>query len=57
MDLPGYDSKGERVSQQIMERLLERLIASKMISLKVGSQLLKCVMHLRGNTNLRLERR
>jgi len=36
MDLPGHDSKGERVSEQAMERLLERLIASKMISLKVG---------------------
>jgi hypothetical protein len=36
MDLPGRDSKGERLSEQTMERLLERLVASKMISLKVG---------------------
>ena len=35
MDTPGYDSKGERVSQQTMERLLERLIAAKTVTLKV----------------------
>ncbi|KIM84623.1 hypothetical protein PILCRDRAFT_390142 [Piloderma croceum F 1598] len=40
MDLPGHDSKGERVSEQTMERLLERLIASKTISLKIGAQVM-----------------
>jgi len=40
MDLPGYDSKGEKVSEQTMERILERLIASKTISLKVGAQVM-----------------
>jgi hypothetical protein len=35
LDLPGQDSKGEKVSRETMERLLERLVAAKMISLKV----------------------
>jgi hypothetical protein len=46
MDLPGYDSKGKRVSEQTMERLLERLIASKMVSLKVGIYIHTCIMCL-----------
>lgn len=41
MDLPGRDSKGERISEQTMERLLERLIASKIISLKVSGKFSK----------------
>jgi len=40
MDLPGHNAKGERVSQQTMERLLERLITSKTISLKIGAQVM-----------------
>lgn len=35
LDVPGLDSKRERVSQQAMERLLERLVAAKTVSLKV----------------------
>jgi len=40
MDTPGYDSKGEIISQQKVERVLERLVAAKMVSLKVGAQVM-----------------
>jgi hypothetical protein len=32
---PGIDSKGERVTKEHMERLLERLVVPKSIQLKV----------------------
>ncbi|KAF8221763.1 hypothetical protein L208DRAFT_656508 [Tricholoma matsutake] len=35
MEYPGIDSKGERVSKEHMERLLERLVVPNTIQLKV----------------------
>jgi len=40
MDTPGYDSKGEPTSSAKLEKLLERLMAAKMIALKVGAQVM-----------------
>lgn len=39
LDLPGVDSKGQSVSPQAVERLLERMIAAKSLTLKVGISL------------------
>ena len=36
LDLPGVDSKGQPVSLQAVERLLERMMATKTLTLKVG---------------------
>ena len=36
LDLPGVDSKGQSVSLQAVERLLERMMATKTLTLKVG---------------------
>lgn len=36
MDTPGYDVRGNRVSEAQAEQLLERLVAVKEITLKVG---------------------
>lgn len=36
LDLPGVDSKGQPVSAQAVERLLERMIAAKSLTLKVS---------------------
>jgi hypothetical protein len=35
-DTPGVNSKNERISLEQMDRVLERLVATKFISLKVG---------------------
>jgi ATP-dependent DNA helicase PIF1 len=35
MEYPGIDSKGERVTREHMERLLERLVVPKSLQLKV----------------------
>lgn len=40
MEYPGIDSKGERVSKEHMERLLERLVVPNTIQLKVGAQVM-----------------
>ncbi|KIJ07606.1 hypothetical protein PAXINDRAFT_158369 [Paxillus involutus ATCC 200175] len=39
-DTAGSDSNGVRVSEQQMERLLERLVAPRVIQLKVGAQVM-----------------
>jgi len=40
MEYAGLNSKGERVGQQQMEKLLERLVVPKTIRLKVGAQVM-----------------
>jgi hypothetical protein len=39
-DFAGYDSKDVKISHVQMERLLERLVAAKVITLKVSTYLL-----------------
>jgi len=39
-DIPGYGSNGERTSSEKTDQLLERLVAAKMIALKVGAQVM-----------------
>jgi len=39
-DIPGLDSNGKRVSIAHMERLLDRMVAPKILELKVGAQVM-----------------
>jgi len=40
VDIPGYDDKHFKITMQTMERLLDRLVAPKSITLKVGAQVM-----------------
>ncbi|KIK71395.1 hypothetical protein GYMLUDRAFT_332531 [Collybiopsis luxurians FD-317 M1] len=40
MDIPGKDLDGQPIGSEQMERLLDRLVVSKAITLKVGAQVM-----------------
>jgi ATP-dependent DNA helicase PIF1 len=39
-DIPGYDSEGNRISEQRKRNLLEKLVCQESVTLKVGAQVM-----------------